>query len=112
MVTLPIKCAAHGASCTVKVAVMTTVTVMKHGKKVHKTIVLGTRRATVGAGRSHTIKVTLSRAGRRLLATHRHLATEDPSPHAGGTGTTRTWVQKLTLRAAAHTRSRQHRPQK
>jgi hypothetical protein len=103
MVTLPIKCAARGASCTVREAVTTTVTVRQHGKRVHKTIVLGNGHVTIAAGRFHALKVSLSQAGRRLLTTHRHLATKvRVASHYHGA--IRTSVTKLTMRAAPRKR--------
>lgn len=88
-----------------KVALTTVVTVRKHGKKIHRIVVPGTRRMTVAAGHSSAMKVSLSKAGRKLLAAHKHLTTKVLVTCHAGHGATRTSVKKVTLSAAAHRHS-------
>ncbi len=42
-------------------------------KVTHKVVVLGTTSATIAAGHSQTLRVSLNRKGRALLKSHHHL---------------------------------------
>ena len=68
-------------------------------KTVHKLVVLGTARATVGAGQSRTLRVKLNRTGRRLLtARHRIRVSLRVTQNSAGANTTRS-KQKVTFKA-------------
>jgi hypothetical protein len=99
-VSVPITCAAGGPSCTVTTKITVVETLHKHGKVVHRTVVIGTETTTIAAGASHSVHVTLSRAGRKLLAKNRSLKTtvRVTSTSAGSTKTIA--AKKLTLTAA------------
>jgi large repetitive protein len=99
-VNIPLSCAAGGASCTVTTKITVVETLHKHGKVVHRTVVIGSETTTIAAGASHSVHVTLSRAGRKLLAKNKSLKTtvRVTSTSAGSTKTIA--AKKLTLTAA------------
>jgi hypothetical protein len=102
-VTVPLRCATGGASCTVTVKLTTVRTVHRHGKVVRRTVVLGSKRTTVAAGKSKRVKVKLTKAGRKLLTTHKKLATKVSVTSTTSAGTKHTAVKRLTLKAKATT---------
>jgi Bacterial Ig-like domain (group 3) len=102
-VTVPLRCAAGGASCTVTVRLTTVRTVHRHGKIVRRTVVLGSKRVTVAAGKSKRVKVKLTKAGRTLLTTDKKLATKVSVTSTTSAGTKHTAVKRLTLKAKATT---------
>jgi hypothetical protein len=102
-VTVPLRCAAGGASCTVTVKLTTVRTVHRHGKVVRRTVVLGSKRTTVAAGKSKRVKVKLTTAGRKLLTTDKKLATKVSVTSTTSAGTKHTAVKRLTLKAKATT---------
>jgi hypothetical protein len=100
-VTVPLRCAAGGASCTVTVRLTTVRTVHRHGKVLRRTVVLGSKRVTVAAGKSKRVKVKLTKAGRTLLTTDKKLATKVSVTSTTGAGTKHIAVKRLTLKAKA-----------
>ncbi|MGH2928708.1 MAG: hypothetical protein ACRDL8_10950, partial [Solirubrobacteraceae bacterium] len=70
-------CAAEGVSCTVTLRVTAKERVTRgrgrHRKTRTKTVVIASQTATIAAGRRRTVKVSLNRAGRALLAKARRL---------------------------------------
>ena len=81
-VSVPITCKGD-TSCTVSLKLTVTETFRGHklvavsarkAKVTHKTVVLGTASATIRAGRTATVRISLNRAGRKLLAA-RHKVT-------------------------------------
>jgi hypothetical protein len=102
-VTVPLRCAAGGASCTVTVKLTTVKTVHRHGKVVRRTVVLGSKRTTVAAGKSKRVKVKLTKAGRKLLSAHKKLSTKVSVISTTSAGTKHTAVKRLTLKAKATT---------
>ncbi|HWT92538.1 MAG TPA: hypothetical protein VN238_06050 [Solirubrobacteraceae bacterium] len=93
-VRLPLSCAgAPGSSCTIRVDLR--VTVLMRGKKLvgvasaarpktkRKVLTIGTKTVTVAGGKSATITVGLTPAGKSLLKKHRTLKIEVQASSAG-----------------------------
>ena len=100
-VTVGLKCAAGGASCTVTVRLTATQTVtVTRGRKVTRTVVLGAKTTTLAAGKSARLTVALNRKGRVLLAKNTHLTAKVSVLSKTADGTTKTTARKITLRAA------------
>ncbi len=109
-VSVPITCKGD-TSCTVSLKL--TVTETFHGHKLvaisarkakvtHKTVVLGTASATIRAGRTATVRISLNRAGRKLLAA-RHKVTAKLTVTQRISGHNRTLsTQKVTFKAPKH----------
>ncbi len=57
-----------------RIVAVTAAKTNKKPKRRHRLVVLGTKKATVGAGRTAKLKVSLNRAGRRLLTARHRLA--------------------------------------
>jgi hypothetical protein len=70
----------------------------------HTTVVLGTASATIGAGRTATVRISLNRSGRKLVAA-RHKVTAKLTI-AQGKRTVST--QKVTFKAPKHSRHGGH----
>ena len=99
-VTVPLKCAAGGASCTVTVRLTTTQTVTgRHGKKISRTVVLGTKTTTLAAGQSRKVAVTLNGKGKVLLARNNRLKTKVSVVSMTAAGTKKTVTKQVTLTA-------------
>ena len=101
MVSVPISCAAGGASCTVTVTLTAVKTVSKaNGKTVKKTVVLGTSTTTVAAGTKATPAVKLNKAGKALVAKDKKLATKVLVTSKASGGATMTATKKVVLSAS------------
>jgi hypothetical protein len=87
----------------VTVKLTTVRTVHRHGKLGRRTVLLGSKRATVAAGKSNRVKVKLTKAGRKLLANDKKLATKVSVTSTTGVGTKHTTLKRLTLKAKATT---------
>ena len=82
--SLPVGCAMGGPSCTITVQITATelmqggkiVGVIARKKLTHRAIVLGSTRITLAPGQHKTLKITLNRTGRSMLAAHKHLNTK------------------------------------
>ena len=98
-VDVGVSCAKGGASCLVRLQLLTTETT-RHDKRVtHHTIVLGSRRVAIGAGDDRVSAVTLNPAGKRLLNRRRVLRARLVAAH-WVSGHLRTMSsRKVTLRA-------------
>jgi hypothetical protein len=105
-VSVPITCKGD-TSCTVSLKLTVTETLRGHklvavsarkAKVTRKTVVLGTASATIKAGRTATVRISLNRAGRNLLAA-RHKVTAKLTV-AQGKRTIST--QKVTFNAPKH----------
>ena len=109
-VSVPITCKGD-TNCTVSLKL--TVTETFHGHKLvaisarkakvtHKTVVLGTASATIRVGRTATVRISLNRAGRKLLAA-RHKVTAKLTVTQRISGHNRTLsTQKVTFKAPKH----------
>jgi hypothetical protein len=84
MASIPITCKGV-TSCTVSLELTVTETLRGHRvlavgarktKVTHRTVVVGTARATVKAGQEQTVRIGLNRTGRNLLAARHRLATK------------------------------------
>jgi hypothetical protein len=109
-VSAPITCTGN-TSCNVSLKLTVTETLRRHklvavsdrkAKVTHKTVVVGTASATIQAGRTVTVRVSLNRAGRRLLAARHTLRARLTVTQrvAGGSRTVST--QKVTFKAPKH----------
>jgi hypothetical protein len=106
-VSVPITCTGD-TSCTVSLRLTATETRRGHriiavsarkAKLRHKTVVLGTATATVKAGGSQTVRISLNRTGRKLLAA-RHKLTAKLAVTQRISGRNRTIsTQKVTFKA-------------
>ncbi|HXD65816.1 MAG TPA: hypothetical protein VNV17_14425, partial [Solirubrobacteraceae bacterium] len=109
-VSVPIACKGD-TSCKVSLKLTVTETFRGHkliavsarrAKVTHKTIVLGTASATIGAGRTQTVHISLNRTGRKLLAA-RHKLTAKLTVTQRIAGRNRTVsTQKVTFKAPKH----------
>jgi hypothetical protein len=99
-VSVPITCAAGGPSCTVTTTITVVETLHKHGKIVHRTVVIGTEKTTVAAGTSKSAQVALSAAGRKLLAAHKSLKTTVTVTTGSGKSAKTLAAKKVSLTAA------------
>jgi hypothetical protein len=109
-VSVPITCTGD-TSCTVSLKL--TVTEKLRGRKViavsartakvtHTTVVLGTKSATIKAGRTQTVRISLNRTGRNLVAA-RHTLTAKLAVTQRIAGRNRTLsTQKVTFKAPKH----------
>ena len=68
-----VSCARAGASCAVRLGLVTAATVRRHGRVKHRTILLGSARLTIPAGHRRTTVVRLDAGGRRMLAREHRL---------------------------------------
>jgi hypothetical protein len=102
-VSVPITCKGD-TSCTVSLKL--TVTETFHGHKLvaisahkakvtHQTVVLGTASATIRAGRTATVRISLNRTGRKLVAARHKVTAELTVAHGKRTVST----QKVTFKA-------------
>jgi hypothetical protein len=111
-VAVPIACKGD-TSCTVSLKLTVTETLRGHRviavsarktKVTHKTLVLGTKSATIRAGRSQTVHISLNRTGRKLLAA-RHKLTAKLTVTQRIAGRNRTVAtKKVTFKAPKHQR--------
>ena len=109
-VSVPIACKGD-TSCKVSLKLTVTETLRGHkviavsarkSKVTHKTIVLGTTSATIRAGRTQTVHISLNRTGRKLLAA-RHKLTAKLTVTQRIAGRNRTVsTQKVTFKAPKH----------
>jgi hypothetical protein len=105
-VSVPIAC--NGSTtCTVSLKLAVTETLRGHkviaisarrAKVTHKTVVLGTASATIAAGRTATVRISLNRAGRTLLAARHKLTATLTVSQANRTIST----QKVTFKSPKH----------
>ena len=111
-VSVPVTCKGD-TSCTVSLRLTVTETHRGHkliavsarkAKVTHKTVVLGIATATVKAGRTATVRISLSRTGRNLVAA-RHKVTAKLTVTQRIAGRNRTLsTQKVTFKAPKHHR--------
>ncbi|MGH3492782.1 MAG: lipase/acyltransferase domain-containing protein, partial [Sciscionella sp.] len=81
----------------------------KKPKKTRKTVVIAAVRATLTAGQTKTVEITLNRAGKRLLAQRHKLSAKLTLTEAGKTASTASSSSTtLTLKLKAHKRRKQH----
>jgi hypothetical protein len=109
-VSVPIKCKGN-TSCRVSLKLTVTETFRGHkliaisarkAKVRHKTLVLGSTSATIRAGRTSTVRISLNRTGRKLLAA-RHKLTAKLTVTQRIAGRNRTLsTQKVTFKAPKH----------
>jgi hypothetical protein len=109
-VSVPITCKGS-TSCRVSLKLTVTETFRGHKlvavsarktKVTHKTVVLGTASATITAGRTQTVRISLNRTGRKLLAA-RHKLTAKLTVRQRVNGRSRTVsTQKVTFKARKH----------
>ena len=109
-VSVPIACKGD-TSCKVSLKLTVTETFRGHRliavsarkvKVTRKTVVLGTKSATIGAGRTATVRIGLNRIGRKLLATrHKVTAKLTVTQRIGGHNRTLS-TQKVTFKAPKH----------
>ncbi len=109
-VSVPITCTGD-TSCKVSLKLTVRETLRGHrviavsarkAKVTHKTLVLGTKSATIGAGRTQTVHISLNRTGRKLLAA-RHKLTAKLTVTQRIAGRNRTLsTQKVTFKAPKH----------
>jgi hypothetical protein len=69
---IPVSCTGGGSGCSVSLTLSVTETVSTAKQKRRK-VVVGRAKATLAAGESRTVSVSLNRAGKRRLATRRSL---------------------------------------
>jgi hypothetical protein len=107
-VSVPVTCK-RDTSCTVSLRLTVTETHRGHrliavsarkAKVTHKTVVLGTATATVKAGRTATVRISLNRTGRNLVAA-RHKVTAKLTVSQGKRSVS---TQKVTFKATKHHR--------
>ena len=81
--SVPVSCSG-GSACTITLT-LSAVETLRHGKvtavaasakTVRKTVVVGSKKVTVAAGKSETVKLSLNGTGKRLLAKHKPLRTK------------------------------------
>jgi hypothetical protein len=108
-----VSCAAGGPGCTVTALITATETLKgnkvvgvsaiavsnskrkhKKGKTRKKVVVLGKARVTLAAGQHRTVKVSLNRSGKKLLAKHKHLKTKLKVTSKTAGGKTKTVASK------------------
>jgi hypothetical protein len=70
----------------------------RKAKVTHKTVVLGTASATIKAGRTQTVRISLNRTGRKLLAAHHKLTAKLTVAQGHRTVS----KQKVTFKAPKH----------
>jgi hypothetical protein len=109
-VSVPIACKGD-TNCTVSLKLTVTEKFRGHKliavsarkvKVTHKTVVLGTKSATIRAGRTATVRIGLNRTGRKLLAA-RHKLTAKLTVTQRIAGRNRTLsTQKVTFKAPKH----------
>ncbi len=109
-VSVPITCKGD-TNCTVSLKLTVTETFRGHRliavsarktKVTHKTVVLGTASATIKAGRTATVRISLNRIGRKLVAA-RHKVTAKLTVAQRLSGRDRTLAtQKVTFKAPKH----------
>jgi hypothetical protein len=109
-VSIPITCTGD-TSCKVSLKLTVTETLRGHKlvavsarrtKVIHKTVVVGRASATIKAGRTTTVRISLNRTGRRLLAA-RHTLRAKLTVTQTVAGRTRTIAtQKVTFKAPKH----------
>ncbi|HEY1711650.1 MAG TPA: hypothetical protein VGG07_02040 [Solirubrobacteraceae bacterium] len=105
--SVPITCTGD-TSCTVSLKLTVVETLRGHrlvavsarkAKLTHKTVVLGTAKATIKAGHKQTVRIGLNRTGRKLLAArHRVTAKLTVTQRIGGKNRT-IRTQKVTFKA-------------
>jgi hypothetical protein len=109
-VSVPISCKGD-TSCRVSLKLTVTETLRGHkliavsarkAKVTHKTVVLGTASATIKAGRTTTVRISLNRSGRRLLSARHKLTAKLTVTQGRRTVST----QKVTFKAPKHHRGR------
>jgi hypothetical protein len=73
--TTTVSCPAGAQSCpvTASLVVLETENAVMARKAKRRTVTIGSTAVTLSAGQKRTIKVSLNRAGRKLLASHKHL---------------------------------------
>jgi hypothetical protein len=105
-VSVPITCTGN-TSCTVSLKLTVTETLRGHkvlavsarkAKVTHRTVVLGTTSATIAAGRTATVRISLNGAGRRLVAARHKLTAKLTVAQGNRTIST----QKVTFKAPRH----------
>jgi hypothetical protein len=77
------------------------ITPREHIKAHRKALTIATKRVTLHAGETRTVRIALNRVGRKLLAARRHLkATIEISQRLPNRDTLTVSIQKVTFTAA------------
>jgi hypothetical protein len=100
--TVPVK-SSGTKSCTLKLTVSLSEKVRHGHRTTHKTVILGSAKITIAAGKSKTVRIRLNQAGRRLLTQERRLKAKLALTEAGQTVRTASVTFKMTKTKQRHT---------